>query len=212
MPQYSDDILDLFIGPKLSMLTHNGAPELGSQPDVLRAAIWGHICGLRCKRQALLHVSITLLKRSMTATNEYVAGRNSLTHYIDGLARRTHDVNAYLAALSHFEQCVGSVYHGVELFGKISKWLVPSHPLPFKKGDGSDLERLNLINNFIKHFAPEKAEATSAPVWITNTGLECATANLSFDELAENIKALWQLNQEMFIEIPRKASAPASGG
>jgi hypothetical protein len=211
MAQFSNELLDSFVAPELSKLTRVGAPALDTQPDYLRVAFMNHVFGLRYKRKALLHVSITFLKRTMTATDEYRAGRESLTRYIDCLSRQAHDLKAYLSALSHFEQCIGSVYQCVELFDKVNTWLVPSHPRAFSKGDGSDLQRINELNNILKHFTPEQAEKTSAPVWITDTGLSSATHCVSFDELAVNIKALWGVNRVIFVEIPsesRAVSAP----
>jgi hypothetical protein len=60
----------------------------------------------------------------------------------------------------------------------------------FDKSDGSKEQRLNEIYNTSKHMDERidkgqmPAEATSA-VWITNSGLECGDATLSFVELEE---------------------------
>ena len=94
MAQFSDELLDSFVAPELSKLTRVGAPALDTQPDYLRVAFMNHVFGLRYKRKALLHVSITFLKRTMTATDEYRAGRESLTRYIDCLSRQAHDLKA----------------------------------------------------------------------------------------------------------------------
>jgi uncharacterized protein YaeQ len=77
----------------------------------------------------------------------------------------------------------------------------------FKKGDNSDLERINKLNNAAKHFSAMQAEQTSTPIWITNVGLKCADATLSFDELNDNLMALSEAARQTFVEIPKEAHA-----
>ncbi len=217
MPQFSSEILDTYLAPALSDLTVCGAKELPAPPDYLLPAIWGHIAGVRYKKSALLHLSLTFLKRSIVATDEYRMARENLLQYVDGLSQQQHRLASFLSALSHFEQCIGAVWQAAELYDETERWLLNSgqrRPNLFKRGDGSDLERLNQLNNVIKHFAPCQAAITSAPVWITNTGLRSAGAVVSFDELLENIQALWEVNRVTFVEIPNEISSrdQAPGG
>ena len=76
-----------------------------------------------------------------------------------------------------------------------------------KKGDNSDLERINKLNNVGRHFSAKQAEQSSTPIWITNVGLKCADAALTFDELHENVMALSEAARQTFIEIPQEAYA-----
>lgn len=214
MPQFSNEILNTFLAPALSELTVCGAKELPAHPDYLSPAIWSHIAGLRYKKPALLHLSVTFLKRSMSATDEYRMAREDLLRYVDGLSHQQHRLAAILSALSHFEQCVGAVYQAVELYGKTEQWLLSTgqtKPNLFKSGDGSDLDRLNKLNNFVKHFKPDQAATTSSPMWITNRGLESTDSVVAFDELFENIQALWEVNRVMFVDIPDQKNRLARG-
>jgi hypothetical protein len=67
------------------------------------------------------------------------------------------------------------------------------------------LERVNKINNTVKHFKPEQAEKSSAPIWITDRGLESLDASLDFEELYDNLIALRQVCRTIFVEIPTEA-------
>jgi hypothetical protein len=208
MPQYSDDILDTLIAPELSRLTLMGAPPLAPPPDYLAAAIWNHIAGLRYKadQTALLHLSLVFLKRSLTATNDYRAGRESLIQYVAGQSRRQHVLTSYLSALSQFEQCIHSIAQCVELFNKMNELCKSGEPKAYQTNDGTAVERICELNNAIKHYGDaDRARAASAPVWITNAGIKSKKKFVSFDELIENIKALWEINRVTFVEIPNEA-------
>jgi hypothetical protein len=207
MAQYSDDILDTFIAPELSQLTLMGAPPLEAPPDYLSAAILSYIAGIRykAKKAELLHLSVVFLKRSLTATNEYRAGRESLIQYVASQLKRQHEVPSYLSALSQFEQCIQSIAQCVDLFNQMNK-VCGAPNLAYECNDGSDVERICQLNNAIKHFGDlNRARGASAPVWITNTGIKSREHSVSFDELTENIRALWEINRVTFVEITNEA-------
>ena len=75
----------------------------------------------------------------------------------------------------------------------------------YNRGEKSDLERINEINNVVKHFSAEQAEKTSAPIWISANGLRSGNYYISFDELVENIVALSDVIGQIFVEIPKEA-------
>ena len=80
----------------------------------------------------------------------------------------------------------------------------------YTPGEETDLERINKLNNVSKHFNAEQAEQTSTPVWITNIGLKSANAELSFNELRENLLALSEAARQTFVEIPKEAHAKSN--
>jgi hypothetical protein len=85
--------------------------------------------------------------------------------------------------------------------------LKPKKLTLYAPGDDSDLERINKLNNVAKHFSAEQAEQTAAPIWITNIGIESVDASLTFDELHQNVVALFEVARQTFEEIPREAVA-----
>jgi hypothetical protein len=207
--QYSDEILDTFGAPKLSKLTVCGAKELPELPNYLSAALWNYIANLMPPDRAVLHLDLAFLRRTRNAADEYNVGRTHLLHYIEGLAVRQHRLDAYLSSLNSFEQCLGSLWQAAELFNRMEhRVLGTSGPLSlYNQGEASDLERINLLNNIVKHFNAGQAEQISTSMWLTNTELRSVNTYLTFDELHENILALFEIARQTFIEIPKEAAA-----
>jgi hypothetical protein len=206
--QYSDAILNLFGAPKLSLLTVCGANELPNVPDYLSSAIWHYIAGATHGNEVARHLELAFVRRTNAAANNYSNGRSCLLQYIEGVASQQHHLGRYLSALTHFEQCLNSVWQAAELFNRIEHSILGKEfkcGTLFKQGENSDLERINRLNNVVKHFDAKQAERSSTPIWITNTGLESADTVLSFEELHENVTALSEIARQSFVEIPREA-------
>ncbi len=212
MVQYSSEILNLFGAPELSELTICGAKELPDLPDYLSAALWNHIVGTKCRDASVLHLDLAFLRRTNSAVAEYRTGRNYLLRYVEGVRNSEHRLGTYLSALTHFEHCLGSIWQAAELFNRMEHRVLNNDATKltvFKRGEDSDLERINDLNNAAKHFNAMQAEQTSTPIWITDIGLKCAKTALSFDELYDNIVALSEAAREAFVEIPKEARARA---
>jgi hypothetical protein len=210
MVQYSSEILNLFGAPQLSELTVCGAKELPDLPDYISAALWNYIVGVKHPDTSVLHLDLAFLRRTNSAVAEYRTGRNYLLRYVEGVRNGEHRLGAYLSALTHFEQSLGSIWQAAELFNRMEHKVLNNDSKKltlFKKGDDSDLERINILNNVTKHFNAMQAEQTSTPIWITDFGLKCAEAALSFDELYENVVALSEAARQTFVEIPKEAHA-----
>jgi hypothetical protein len=65
----------------------------------------------------------------------------------------------------------------------------------FKKGDGTTLQRLNLLYNRSKHLpkainSDQIGHGSTLAVWLTNDGLRCLDGHLTFEELAEILEEL----------------------
>lgn len=212
MVQYSSEILNLFGAPELSELTVCGAKELPKLPDYLSAAIWNHIVGVVFPNTSVRHLDLAFLRRANAAAEEYRTGRSHLLRYVEGVEVGEHRLGAYLSALTHFEQCLGAIWQAAELFNKMEHKILGTTAKEFtlfKKGENSDLERINKLNNVAKHFNAIQAEQTSTPIWITNVGIKTIDINvaLSFDDLYENVMALSEVARQTFVEIPKEAHA-----
>jgi hypothetical protein len=210
MVQYSPEFLNLFGAPRLSELTLCGAKELARLPDYLAAAMWNHIAGAAHPDAAVRHLDLAFLRRTNAAAEEYSTARSFLLRYIEGIEAGEHRLGAYLSALTHFEQCLNSIWQAAELFNRMEHKILGSDPRKltvFKPGDNSDLDRINTLNNTAKHFSAIQAEQTSTPIWITNVGLEGVNLALSFDELYDNVIALSEAARQTFVEIPKEAHA-----
>jgi hypothetical protein len=210
MVQFSPDMLNRFGAPELSLLAECKARELPTFPNYLSSAIWNQVRGVNHPDEAVVHLDLAFLRRAVAAADEYNLARADLLRFVEGLTSGGHRLDAYLSSLRHFEQCVGSIWQAAELFNRMAhrvQGLEPKKMTLYKQGENSDLERINKLNNVAKHFNAEQAEQTSAPVWITNVGLKSADASLSFDELHENVVALFEAARQTFEEIPNEAIA-----
>jgi hypothetical protein len=171
---------------------------------------WAHIDGAAHPDTSVRHLDLAFLRRMNAAAEEYSTGRGCLLRYIEGVEAGEHRLGRYLAALTHLEQCLSALWQAAELFNRMEQKVLgtASNNLTlYNKGDNSDLERINKLNNVAKHFSAIRAEQTSSPIWITNAGLKCAEASLSFDEIYDNLMALSEVARQTFVEIPREAHA-----
>ena len=210
MVQFSDTILDRYGGYNLSKLTECGATQLPEFANLLDAAIWNHIFGLVNPDPSVVHLEVTFLRRALSASAEYELARRSLRQYVEALAKQRHELTSYWSALRHFEQCIAAVWQAAELHNKLEKKIlkVKSEQLSvFQSGQNTDLERIHRIHVVSKHFNADQAGQLSSPVWISNDGIDSQISSLSFDELRENVIAVFEVARQIFVEVPREAVA-----
>jgi hypothetical protein len=205
--QYSDQLLDHVGGPKLSQLTSCGAVQLPTLDDYLDVAAWNMICGSKYVDASLNNLILAYLRQTNIAVRQYEIGRANLDNYVAALSRRSHRLRDYLNAIEAFEHCVNAVWKAIELGIKQSIILLgKNHPdaRAFVNRDGSIAERINKLNGVAKHWSAEQAAGShSAPLWITNTGLECDTAEVSFDDLRTVVMDLNENCRWEFVERPK---------
>src|SRR5262249_16024193 len=156
MVWYAPKILNLFGAPELSNLTSCGAKELPALPDYLSVAMLNYISGVPSSPDpAVHHLDLAFLRRSHAAAEEYRLGRERRIRYVEGVASGSHLLGAYLSALTHFEQCLGAIWQAAELFERMRKKVqgdMSTKMALYEKGQRSDLERINDLNNVAKHF------------------------------------------------------------
>src|SRR5439155_12146279 len=136
----------------------------------------------------------------------------------------------------NFEHCVAHLYQAVRCLNALSRtW---SGEKQFDHGDGSVLERIQTIHSAIKHlderfengslgdansfslFATkcdeingvglkDDAGIANVPMWLTDKGLECAKASVSYAELAEEIRQWYREAASMATLSPGRKKANA---
>lgn len=71
----------------------------------------------------------------------------------------------------------------------LQKFLVlEKHERFWSKGDGSSLERVNILYNFTKHAEDKISNGLELPgyqIWLTNSGISCEESNVSFAEITD---------------------------
>jgi hypothetical protein len=128
--------------------------------------------------------AFNFLRRAQGALSSYRLARLELIEY---LHTPRNVLSPYFNALLHFEVCISQSYQALELLATASRRNV------FDKKDGSKEERLHGLYIRSKHMdkmidgGQIPTEATAA-LWITNQGLECSSAALSFEELLSLLK------------------------
>jgi hypothetical protein len=180
-PRFGSYVLDEYGAPKLSELNVCGAPDIPEWPNHLGVAILNCVFVSDYQKEIRWYL-LNFIRRMETAVGEYRLGRSELQNYVEQLPDRNNHFLTALRALSHFEQSIAALYQAVDLVRCITA------QDPFKKNDGSPMDRLNKIYNRSKHFKENKAPAT--PIWLTNECLERSDAKITFIELCEIIADL----------------------
>jgi hypothetical protein len=211
-----DDAKDKFIAPKISRLAAPAVPDISAEwGHLLNAFILNFDLALVLSnkhRQLLFNV----IRKADDAFEEYCRAAGSLKDYVTahGLT-----LSHYFSAIRHFEHCLAHLYQAVCCMNGLTKtW---GGEKQFSRGDGSILERVDTIHNQIKHmderfekgdfgdsnsfalFATKSdgtktianddvAGIANVPMWLTDDGLECAKATITFREPAQEIRELCQ--------------------
>jgi hypothetical protein len=200
---------DRLIAPRISTLSELSLPDIASEKkNLLGAFVFNFDLSLTVSnkhRQLLFNV----IRKAEDARDEYERGAGSLRAYVQG---RGLSLVPYFSALRSFEHCVAHLYQSVRCMNALSKtW---NGPKQFDRNDGSVLARINLIHTEIKHMDARFCEGDCAnemsfailsgddakdpacnnisnvPMWLTNEGLECSAAKLTFAELAHEIEEI----------------------
>lgn len=209
--QFSDHLLDNFISPNLSALNCCGANELPELENYFLLFAINEALGKNYPE----HLRVTLLnfmRRLHFAADQYRLAQESLKKYVDGLPQ-TQAISVYNRSLLHFESCILNLYTAVLCLENVSN-LLSITTFMFEENDGSDYDRLRKLNNRIKHFDEDIADASRAklpinvaPIWLTNGGLESSCgAKLSFSEIVGIIGDAHQDAKSFSIDIVKEAA------
>jgi hypothetical protein len=170
---------------ELSQLCRCDAPdiadEFGEAAGWLNAFILNSIFKSAYKNE-LRPIAFGFLRRSQMSIVEYGHGREALLDYLAGDKNR---LSVYFRALHHFESMLAQLWQAHEYILKLQGAKL------FESGDGSDFQRLHRLHCSSKHLEIESlAEGHLHPVWITNDGLSCSDASLSWHEIVDLIRGL----------------------
>lgn len=183
----SDYAKDKFVAPEMSKFT------AASIKDMAATSVEQEHWLLNFVLNALLRVDIeepvrqtlfNFLRRVESAFREYSLARERTRNYL----MNTDAVSPYLMAIGHWEVFLSHAYQAYCLLARNRQVL-------FERGDGSVLERLNLLYNRSKH-ADKAIESGQLPedgtmgIWLANDGLHSIDSWLNFDEMAEILDEL----------------------
>ena len=177
----SDYATDAFVSQDLSELTTCNALEIVSRfpesphwiGNFTLNSMFGHQVGMDARRFCL-----AFLRRAEAAFFNYELAREALSQFAEALKVGPRKTSLYFRALHFFEVCLAMQWQAISLFARLSP------EKPFKKGDGSDYEKLNRIYNESKHYDPAGLPPNLLhAVWITNEGISIQDVCLTFGEL-----------------------------
>ena len=121
------------------------------------------------------HFIFVFLRRSEMAFIQYEYGRKEIKTF---LKNRTENVSHYFRGLYYIESTISLLYQAYEAFMKFSNENL------FTEKDGSPIQRLNRLNNIIKHIEYSSIpEENLHPIWLNNKGVLCNEIILKWDEL-----------------------------
>jgi hypothetical protein len=195
---WTDYALDNFFGHKLSELTTCGAEQLPALGHYLPAFLLSSVLQVR-NRPAVRAYAFNFIRRIEQSALEYSEGRTFLEHY---LQNRYEAISQYYRSLSHFEQCVALIVQATKFLERLGPEKL------FKQGNNPDLERLNRVYNASKHMEGQIAKGqvpTNAigALWITNDGVGCRDAQITFKEMRELIVAGHEVARQIE-ELPKR--------
>jgi hypothetical protein len=215
---------DRLIAPKISQLTSPNFPEIADQRKYpLNVFIFNFELSLTIENKRRQFI-FNIIRKSCDALDEYCSAIDSLKSFIDEPQIST---SHYFSAVRNFEHCLAHIYQAVVCMNALAAcW---NGERQFEAGDGSILERVNLIYRDIKHMderfenadgansvglkhsQSDFSNVTTIPLWLTNAGLESISAKVSYHELAQEIIEIHNEAREL-ARVRRKSPSQTSQG
>jgi hypothetical protein len=185
MARFSNYALDNFVGFQLSLLTECGAKPIDEAPTWLAVFVLNSTLSATKEPKAYSY-SLNFLRRAEGAVSSYISASLALSGYTNSSAS---SISQYFRALFHLESSIAQLWMADTLIAKLGG------TRPFEPKSGSFEERLYAIYNASKHAENKIASGTMpvgapVPVWITNRGIECSEALVSFAELEEKLHSI----------------------
>lgn len=177
--------LDKFVAPKMSEFTSANVPDM-SEHDGQQ-----HFWTLNFVLNTMLRVDVAqpyrawiyaFLRYTQAAFDEYELARQAAIEYLSG--NRHQHISPYLRALYHYEAFLAQADQARTVLSRMD-----DKAKFFEKGDGSVLQRLNLLHNKSKHadIAIQSGETpgdTTMALWLSNEGICHNEAVLKYEEMA----------------------------
>jgi len=184
--QPTHEFKDKFIAPEISSFTEASIPDLSAlQGPWLVSFILSSALVVQLD-DATRRTLYNFLRRAEGAFREYSSARQMTMAYLAN--PDPNAVSEYITAIGHWETFLSQTYQA---------WcvLVRGQKIFFSPGDGSTMQRLNLLYNRTKHaesaiIAEQLPLDGTLPVWLKNDGLHSIESSLTFEEIAEMLEDL----------------------
>jgi hypothetical protein len=186
---FTNEFKDKYVAPYISSFTAATVPDMSAVSEAQGRWLLNFVLnsGLVVRMDdATRRTLYNFLRRAEMAFRDYEAARQATLSY---LANPNPDtVSEYIIAIGHWESFLSQAYQAWCL-------LVRGQKILFEPGDGSIMQRLNLLYNRSKHaesaITSQQLPADGTlPVWLQNDGLHSVETILTFSEIAEILEDL----------------------
>lgn len=173
-------IWDTFIAPGISAIQRNsiGSVPRELRPDTLQFAVTAYALGLNAKTRVRV---FNFVRRAQSVYDEFHKARLAYSKIF-----RDQDFYSYLAALGHFEVCLGAAYQGHEVLFGLSGSKFKNKDVP---GRAELNWRMDRLYNKSKHIEgmirAHSFQGDNVAMWISNEGLRTRDELMSFGELRD---------------------------
>lgn len=205
MAQFSNYVIDMFIGPNVSSFTRAEIPDMSTydnESDHWVANFFLNSVFRAAWKPPYNAYMYNYLRRAEAAFTEHHTARTETLAFIESGRQST---KRYTAALFHWETFLGQSWHAYRTLQKCFDVKL------YKPGEGSVEERLNHLYNQMKHVESrienkQILEGATVPVWLTNQGLVSVDSVLMFGETGEVLKdiAKWANILQAPLSTPEK--------
>lgn len=171
---FTNYAIEAFISNRITKVTECRMADLSA--EFPNAGTWVSGFGLMViftnqPREEIRPFALQFVRRVEMALAEYSRAREQLQDLIAGNPRWS----PYYRALHHVEIAIALLYQAYDFSRKALDQRL------FESGDGSSVQRLNLIYGVTKH----QCATAEDPVWLSNEGIETAQARLTFTEFED---------------------------
>ena len=203
--QFSNDLLDRFVAPQVSLLRHHSAKHLEEARDYYGSFILGYGFRESSFDHADLAAISLFLRRLYQSHLSYRAGFGQLELFVSARSepQERQLIANYMSAVWAFEQCVSSLVLALKAHHRFKTFFDTNTTKLYKRDDGSTIDRLTSIYDAIRHYDERLVSlgfaANIAPVWLTPEGLagkrtvsggNPLDVNVSYLELSDIIGSL----------------------
>jgi hypothetical protein len=194
MPNYSTGLLNE-LAPHITELTECNMPDLSEHRDASQKWLSLFILNsaFSAKYPDPFHkYTIAFLRKSEYAFKNYFVARDALFTFVRSPILTSDNPSALLAiyfeCLHHIEMSISLIDQAYCVFTELI-----ANGKFWNKGDGSILEKINLLHNHIKHAEDRITNALTKPgyhIWLTNSSVCCEKGSISYSEITQPLLEL----------------------
>ncbi|MFN3506218.1 MAG: hypothetical protein ACK4ZU_01995 [Allorhizobium sp.] len=192
--QFSSDVLNQFFAHGCDSLSQVNMPDIDAVPDYrLPFGVQYALTDGRFTDVAMTSAIAHGMGATAMSVHEYLAAKACVQDFISGLPQHNR-VPQLGKGLAHLSNCMINTYVAARCLHQAQLVI---HGTGFvTRHDGSPYDRLRLISNRIRHFDEDVGEGLTngapvppSPIWLSETEVSCSTATMTFEELAEMLRA-----------------------